>query len=73
MDEFEEYNLNIMRINGIKNTLLEAGYQYDDIHKWYLPDGVKVRKDQEEYFNNARPLFNMLITRNNVLKKKLGI
>ena len=73
MSEMEEYQLNGMRINGIKNTLMACGFQYDDVHKWYLPDGVRLRQDQKDYFENAKPLFERLVKRNNELKKKLGL
>ena len=73
MDEMEEYQLNSMRINGIRNTLMECGFLYDDVHKWYLPDGIRLRQDQKDYFTNAKPLFEQLVARNNALKKKLGL
>lgn len=73
MNEVEEYYSNRSRIEGIKHTLLNCGLMYDDRHKWYNPDGVKLRKDQQEYFDMAPPLFEQLIARNDELKKKFNI
>lgn len=73
MNEIEEYYVNRNRINAIKNTLIAAGLQYDDIHGWYIPDRVRLRKDQQDYFKYAKLLFEELIKRNNKLQKKYNL
>lgn len=71
MSEIDEYYINCNRINAIKNTLIAAGLQYDDIHGWYIPDNMRLRKDQQDYFKHAGPLFDELVKRNNNLLKHI--
>jgi hypothetical protein len=72
MTEQEEYYFNRARIEAITNTLLFTGYLYDNMHGWYAPDNLRPRKDQKEYFENAKPLLKELVKRNNYLRKKYG-
>lgn len=73
MNEIEEYYSNKARIEAIKDILINCGLMYDDRHKWYNPDGIHLRKDQQDYFKLAAPLFDQLVARNNELKKKFNI